>query len=202
MAKFTELPVKVQLLTVAGLVIGLTLAAYYFLYQPMTTENQKAALELKKVQDQNDLLKQFEPKLADMNRQIDSLREQLNEMKKIVPDDKQADQFIEMIQETAQKSGVYVRRYTARNVSTREFYSEAPYELELDGPYYSMLNFFDSVGKLERIVNVSGLKVATRGSPGSAGGRGGYAYKPNETVVATCTTTTFFSKDIQPAGKK
>ena len=32
-----------------------------------------------------------------------------------------------------------------------------PFEVELDGPYYSMLNFFDSVGKLERIVNVSGL---------------------------------------------
>ena len=29
--------------------------------------------------------------------------------------------------------------------------------MELDGPYYSMLNFFDQVGKLERIVNVSGL---------------------------------------------
>jgi Tfp pilus assembly protein PilO len=30
-----------------------------------------------------------------------------------------------------------------------------PFEMELDGPYYSMLNFFDRVGKLERIVNVS-----------------------------------------------
>ena len=195
------MPVKVQLLTVAGLVIALTLAAFYFLYQPMDAENQKAALEVKKVEDQNKLLKEFEPKLADMNRQIESLREQLNEMKKIVPDEKAADQFIETIQDTAQKSGMFVRRYTARNVATREFYSEAPYELELDGPYYAMLNFFDSVAKLERIVNVGGLKVSTRSSPTAAGGRGGYAYTPNETVVATCVTTTFFSKDIQP-GKK
>ena len=196
------MPVKVQLLAVVGLVIGLSLAAYYFLYQPMIDDNHKAQLEVQKVEDQNKLLKEFEPKLADMNRQIESLREQLNEMKKIVPDEKLADQFIETIQDTAQQAGVWVRRYTARNVATREFYSEAPYDIELDGPYYSMLNFFDRVGKLERIVNVSGLKVATRSNPGGAGGRGGYAYTPNETVVATCTTTTFFSKDIQPAGKR
>ena len=201
MAKFTELPVRVQLLTVLGLVIGLTVAAYFFLYKPMDDENAVAMAELKKVQDQNELLRQFEPKLADMNRQIASLREQLNEMKKIVPDEKLADKFIEMMQETAAASGIEIRRYSARNVATREFYSEAPYEMELDGPYYAMLNFFDRVGKLERIVNVSGLKVATRSAPGAAGARGSYAYTPNETVVATCMTTSFYSKEIQP-GKK
>ena len=195
MAKLTDMPVRVQLLIVAGAVVGLTLAAWYFLYQPMDVANTAARAEVKKVQDQNDLLRTFEPKLADMNRQIASLREQLAEMRKIVPDEKLADQFIEMMQDTAQQAGIEIRRYTARNVATREFYTEAPYELELDGPYYSMLNFFDRVGKLERIVNVGGLKVATRTSPGAAGARGAYAYGPNETVVATCTATSFYSKE-------
>ena len=195
MAKFTDMPVRVQLLVVAGLVIGLTVTAWYFLYQPMTDENARAAVEVKKVQDQNELLRAFEPKLADMNRQIASLREQLAEMRKIVPDEKLADQFIEMMQDTAQQAGIEIRRYSARNVATREFYTEAPYEMELDGPYYAMLNFFDRVGKLERIVNVGGLKVATRSSPGAAGARGSYAYSPNETVVATCTATSFYSKE-------
>jgi type IV pilus assembly protein PilO len=193
MAKFTDMPVRVQLLVVAGLVIGLTIAGYFFLYQPMDVANTAARAEVKKVQDQNELLRTFEPKLADMNRQIASLREQLEEMRKIVPDEKLADKFIEMMQATAEQSGIEIRRYTARNVATREFYTEAPYDMELDGPYYSMLNFFDRVGKLERIVNVGGLKVATRATPGAAGARNAYAYHPNETVVATCTATSFYS---------
>ena len=193
MAKFTDMPAKMQMLTVAGVLIALTVAAWYFYYQPTDADNVKAAIEVKKVQDQNELLRTFEPKLADMNRQIASLRDQLNEMKKIVPDEKLADQFIEMMQDTAQASGIEIRRYSARNVATREFYTEAPYDLELDGPYYSMLNFFDRVGKLERIVNVGGLKVAQKGSPGAAGARGSYSYTPNTTVVATCTATSFYS---------
>ena len=193
MAKFTDMPARVQMLVVAGVVVGITLGLWWFVYSPMEDDNAKAKLEVKKLQDQNELLRTFEPKLADMNRQIASLRDQLSEMKKIVPDEKLADQFIVMMQDTAQQAGIEIRRYSARNVATREFYTEAPYELELDGPYYSMLNFFDRVGKLERIVNVGGLKVATRNSPGASGARNSYAYTPNETVVATCTATSFYS---------
>jgi len=57
------------------------------------------------------------------------------------------------------------------------------------------------VGKLERIINVSNLKVANVKKPGDAGVRHTYVYAPSESVVSTCVTTTFFSKDnfTQPA---
>ena len=77
-----------------------------------------------------------------------------------------------------------------------------PFEVELDGPYYSMLNFFDSVGKLERIVNVSGLQVATTKKPTDAKAKHTYQYAPNESVVATCTATTFFSHDMEPSARR
>jgi hypothetical protein len=70
----------------------------------------------------------------------------------------------------------------------------------LDGPYYSMLNFFDRVGKLERIVNISGLLVANTKNPAAAKAKHAYQYAPNESVVATFTATTFFSHDLEPAG--
>jgi Tfp pilus assembly protein PilO len=74
-----------------------------------------------------------------------------------------------------------------------------PFDIELDGPYYSMLNFFDRVGKLERIVNISGLLVSTTKNPSAAKVKHTYQYAPNESVVATCTATTFFSHDLNPA---
>jgi len=60
------------------------------------------------------------------------------------------------------------------------------------------LNFFDRVGKLERIVNVSGLLVANTKKPTDAKAKHTYQYAPNESVVATCTATTFFSHDMAP----
>jgi Tfp pilus assembly protein PilO len=73
-----------------------------------------------------------------------------------------------------------------------------PFEMELDGPYYSMLDFFDRVGKLERIVNVSDLLVANTKKGSEAKAKHSYQYAPNESVIATCTATTFFSHDVMP----
>ncbi len=71
--------------------------------------------------------------------------------------------------------------------------------MELDGPYYSALNFFDRISKLERIVNISGLLVATTKNPTAAKAKRVYQYAPSESVVATFTATTYFSHDLQPA---
>ena len=68
--------------------------------------------------------------------------------------------------------------------------------MELDGPYYSALNFFDRVSKLERIVNISGLLVATTKNPSGAKAKQTYQYAPNESIIATFTATTYFSHDL------
>jgi hypothetical protein len=62
-----------------------------------------------------------------------------------------------------------------------------------------MINFFDQVSKLERIVNVSDLLVANTKKGPEAKTKHTYQYAPNESVVATCTATTFFSHDGGPA---
>ena len=61
-----------------------------------------------------------------------------------------------------------------------------------------MRNFFENVSKLERIVNVAGLQVATTKRPTDAKAKHTYQYAANESVVATCTATTFFSHDLAP----
>ena len=143
-------------------------------------------------------LESYRPKLKDIERQLANLKQQLEIERRIVPDDKSVDAFIETMDAEAAKAGVEVRRYTAKPVAAKEYYSELPFDMEMDGPYYSMLNFFDRVGKLERIVNISGLMVSNTKDPASAKAKHTYQYAPNESVVATFTATTFFSHDLEP----
>jgi type IV pilus assembly protein PilO len=127
------------------------------------------------------------------------LKQQLEIERRIVPDEKEVDNFMRMVSGEARKSGVEIRRYTARPYVAKEFYTEVPFEVEFDGPYYSMLGFFDRLGKVERIVNVSNLLVASTRKPGDAKAKHTYQYAPGESVVATCLTTTYFSHDLDPA---
>jgi type IV pilus assembly protein PilO len=175
-----------------------TVALYFTVFKSQNDKNAVAqhAVEIK-VRENNEL-ESYRPKLKDMELQLANLKQQLEIERRIVPDEKQVDAFIETMDGEAVKAGVELRRYSARPVAAKEYYTEVPFDMELDGPYYSMLNFFDRVGKLERIVNVSGLLVATTKNPANAKVKHQYQYAPNESVVASFTATTFYSHDLEP----
>lgn len=197
MANFGEMSGVKQwavLLAGAALISG---ALYFTLFKTQQEANATAQHNLEAKLHENAELEAYKPKLAEIERQLASLKQQLEIERKIVPDEKEVDGFMKMMDAEAMKAGIELRRYTSKPVSVRDFYSELPFEMELDGPYYSMLNFFDRVGKLERIVNVSGLQVATTKKPNEAKAKHTYQYAPNESVVATCMATTFFSHDME-----
>ena len=200
MTNFSEMSgLKQWGVVVAGAVL-LTAALYFTMFKSQREANEAAQQALENKVRENAELEAYRPKLAEIERQLASLKQQLEIERRIVPDEKEVDGFMRMLDSEAMKAGIELRRYTAKPVSAKEFYTEVPFEMELDGPYYSMLNFFDRVGKLERIVNVSGLLVATVKKPTEAKAKHAYQYAPNESVVATFTASTFFSHDLEPAG--
>ena len=198
MANFSEMSGIKQWAAVVGVAALLTGALYFTLFKTQREANATAQAALDAKLRENAELESYRPKLVDIERQLASLKQQLEIERKIVPDEKEVPGFMKMMNAEAMKAGIELRRYTARPTAAKEYYTEVPFEMELDGPYYSMLNFFDKVGKLERIVNVSGLMVANTKRPTEAKAKHTYQYAPNESVVATCTATTFYSHDLAP----
>jgi type IV pilus assembly protein PilO len=184
-----------QLLIAAVVAVVILAGGYYGLLATMMDENQAAKGKLDAQLLQNESLRKYERELPALEANIAGLKQQLEIQKKIVPDEKEADQFMHMMQETATAAGVEVRRYTSKGTQTHEYYTELPFDLDIDGPYYGVLNFFERVAKLERIINISGMKMATPKRQGEAGVKKKYEYAPTESVVANITATTFFSHD-------
>jgi len=181
-------------------VAGLLSAALYFTYfKSQRDANESAQKSLDAKLQENRELEPYKSKLAEIDRQLASLQQQMDIEKRIVPDEKEVDTFMKLLDAEASKAGIELRRYTAQPTSSKEFYTEVPFEIEIDGSYHSMLNFFDRVAKLERIVNVSNLQVANTKRSTEAKAKHSYQYAANESVVATCVATTFFSHDTQPA---
>ena len=199
MAKFSEMSTgtKAMILGLLALIIG---AVYYFLvYSGKNQENLQLQAKIKDKQADNARLREFEPKLAQLTRDMAILEQQIEREKKVVPEDKDADQFIRLLHDTAASSGIEIRRYTAMPVANHEFYSDVPFSIDIDGPYYSVLIFFQKVAELERIVNIDSLQVANPKDSSKAKVKSAYQWAPGETIVANCVATTFFSHDPEPA---
>jgi type IV pilus assembly protein PilO len=198
MAKFDEMSVvaKIGILLVAAGIIGGIF--YFWPLGSVYAEIQQVRAQVADKRAENDRLRQFVPKLAALDKHLIELEQQVVAEKRIVPDEKEADEFIKLLHDTAAASGIEIRRYTAMPAASHEFYSEVPFQLDLDGPYFSLLNFFDRVGKLERIINIANLQMSNTKDTGPSKVKAKYSYTPAETVVASCTATTFFSHDLAP----
>jgi Tfp pilus assembly protein PilO len=198
MGNFGELSGIKQWAALMLVAVVVSAGLHYTLFKSKREANDQAQQSLQTKLRENAELESYRPKLKDMERQVANLKQQLEIERRIVPDDKEVDNFIKALDAEALKTGIEIRRYTARPVSGREFYTEVPFDLEIDGPYYSVLNFFDHVGKLERIVNISNVLIASVKKPNEAKTKHTYQYAPNESIVATCQASTFFSHDITP----
>src|ERR1700692_4972605 len=113
-----------------------TMALYFTVFKSQSDKNAAAEHALQDKVRENNELESYRPKLKDMERQLANLKQQLEIERRIVPDEKQVDTFIETLDGEAQKAGVELRRYAAKPVVSQDYYSEVPFDLELDGHYY------------------------------------------------------------------
>jgi len=186
----------------ATVVLGgaiVTAALYFTMFKSQNDKNAAAQHALEDKIKENNELESYRPKLKQMEQQLAELKQQLEIEQRIVPDEKQVDGFITMLDAEAQKAQVELRRYLAKDTKSQQYYTEVPFDIEADGRYYDVLNFFDRVSKLERIVNVSNLLVATTKNPSGVKAKHTYQYAPNESIITTFTATTYFSHDLTPS---
>jgi type IV pilus assembly protein PilO len=152
-------------------------------------------------------LQVYRQRYAELKSQMDALNKQLDTLKTIVPEEKETDEFIRLVQGAAAASNVQLRRLTSQAVVPKEYHYEMPFELQADGPYFNILDFFGRLSRLSRIINVCDLTFADPTASKSTK----YPIRPGTTVSGIFTATTYFTKladtgaksaaPAKPAGK-
>jgi Tfp pilus assembly protein PilO len=193
---FRDWPWPLQALLYVGLTIALVLLGFYVPGSPLTsvrTQLEAAQAEIKPLQADVESLRVYKQRRAELQTEMDALQKQLATLQTIVPEDKETDQFILMVQRAAITSGVAIRSLTAAPIAQKPYYFEMPFAVEADGPYYAVLDFFARMGRLSRIINVGDLKLASI-TPSNVK----FHMSAGTTVTGTFTITTFFTNSTAP----
>jgi type IV pilus assembly protein PilO len=198
--KFNELSPAIQISVILAVGVGLWALSEYVWPMPVVKEQvAQREQDVTALDNKAQPLRPFRENLGPLLSENAQLEMQLENLRRIVPDEKEVDNFVRLVQAEAISVGVSLRRFTARPVSQQEFYVEVPFEVEMDGPFYDVLQFYDRLARMERIINVSELRMGGTQSKKSIGQRQ-YAHSPNTTVAAICQVTTFFSTEGLQAG--
>lgn len=190
---FREFPWYIHVLIYVALAVVLVLAGEFLPLSPVqqTRANlDRLNQEHQKLTQEVTALRVYERRYSEFKLEMEALQKQLDTLKTIVPEDKELDEFIRLLQGAASAANVQVRRLTAMPLSPKEYHFEMPFEVQVDGPYYSILEFFTRLSRLSRIINVGDVTFSGLGDAKSAK----YPVRPGTTVTGTFIATTFFTK--------
>ncbi|MEW5975643.1 MAG: type 4a pilus biogenesis protein PilO [Acidobacteriota bacterium] len=158
-------------------VIIVGLGWYFFISGPaeQITVKQSQLDGLKVDIQRGQAVEQKHQEFMTQNKQLLS---KLATLKIILPEAKQTDELLREIQAAALSSSLVIKRFQPLPVVEKDFFSEWPINLEVEGSYHNLAIFFDRLSKFSRIVNVSDLKIVENRRGGSS-------------IIATCVATTF-----------
>jgi type IV pilus assembly protein PilO len=190
---FREYPWYLQALVFFALALVIIGAGEYIPVFPVASLRSELETNHTRESDLNRQVSQlqvYERRNAEFKLEMAALEKQLDTLRTIVPEDKELDEFIRLLQEAAAASGVSIRRLTAQAVVPKDFHYELPFDIEVDGPYFSIEDFFSRLSRLSRIINVGDLTFNGLADPKAAR----FPVRPGTSVTGKCLVTTFFSK--------
>jgi type IV pilus assembly protein PilO len=196
---FREYPWYVQVLMFATLAVVIILAGEYVPLSPVAQIRTAVADNHAKDSDLNRQvaeLQVYERRYSEFKLEMAAMEKQLDTLKTIVPEEKELDEFMRLVQGAAAASGVQMRSLTAEAVVAKDYHYELPFEIEVDGPFFNIEDFFTRLSRLSRIINVGDLSFTGLGD--SRGSK--FPERPGTTVTGRCLVVTFFSKPGEAPG--
>jgi type IV pilus assembly protein PilO len=191
MAKsFRDIPPAGQALVLALVAIVVVGALSYVYVYPLFGEKTQLEAKLKSLQAENAANEAFRQKLADYQARIKALRQQLETVRSIVPDEPEMDSFMKMIYADTASTGIHLRTFIPQAEVQQKYYVEMPVKMRLDGTYWTLVNFFDRLAREQRIVSVTSINLG----PPAGGGMGAYKVSSDETVGSDCVVTTYYNR--------
>src|ERR1700745_967621 len=188
-----DMSLIMQVRLALAITVVLVVVGVYVPGSPVAQERDevdKAVRQRAELNQEVTQLQVYRQRYSELKSQMDALNKQLDTLKTIVPEEKEIDEFIRLVQGAAAASNVQIRRLTAQPVVARQYDSHMPFEVQADGPYFNILDFFGRLSRLSRIINVGDLDFedpsANKGTK--------YVTRPGTSVSGVFTATTFFTK--------
>jgi type IV pilus assembly protein PilO len=199
---FRDMSVIMQGLVALAIAVILVLAGLYVPLSPVAqvrADYDKAVLARTTLNQEVTQLQVYKQRYGELKQQMDALNKQLDTLKTIVPEEKEVDEFIRQVQGASTASNVQLRKLTSQPIVPKDYHYEMPFEVQADGPYFNMLDFFSRLSRLSRIINVGDIQFDDPGAAGSKETK--YPVRPGTTVTGIFTVTTYFTKpaDTTPA---
>jgi type IV pilus assembly protein PilO len=147
-----------QKVAILGVSVILIAALYYsFLFSPKADEVAKLADSVEIARNEKTVKTQKAANLSRLRQDLQRLDAELKKAIAQLPEKKEIPELLSSISSKAQQSGLDVLLFRPRPESYQEFYAEVPVDITVKGNFHNTVNFFDDVGRMDRLVNIDNI---------------------------------------------
>jgi type IV pilus assembly protein PilO len=147
-----------QKIAMLAVTVILMIALYYsFLFGPRADELAKLADSVEIARNEKTVKTQKAANLSRLRQDLQRLDAELRKAIAQLPEKREIPELLSSISSKAQQSGLDVLLFRPRAESYQEFYAEVPVDITVKGNFYNTVNFFDEVGRMDRLVNIDNI---------------------------------------------
>lgn len=165
-ARISKLPLGARIGIVAGGVALVTLLNLFVFSLPAGPSLMELEQRIKKADvDQDKLDRELAEKKGIANnlnmyrQEKEVLEQRLKEALSELPDEKDIPELLEMFQDRAVKAGLEIATIEPQPAQSEGFYARIPIPMSVSGNFHEIATFFDALGRMRRIVNVSNVSL-------------------------------------------
>jgi type IV pilus assembly protein PilO len=146
-----------------GFVIGaiLVVGGYYLVFTKQYDQIAAKDKRLAELQIKINEGRSAKQRLPQFREEVRRLELELDKLLRILPSRRNTPELLRRIRQLTEQGNFDLLRFTPGNFIDRDFYSEWPITIRLNGTYHNLALFFDRVSRFSRIINIENLKVAT-----------------------------------------
>jgi len=144
-----------------GFGIALAGAVHYAWFRGLNADIKKKRAELTSLQEDIQRGRAAERKLSQFREEVKRLELELAKLLQILPSKRNTEELIKRIETLTRQGDFTLKKFTPGDFVPKEFYSEWPIDIAVDGTYHNLALFFDRMSRFSRIVNVEVLKITS-----------------------------------------
>jgi type IV pilus assembly protein PilO len=182
-------------------------AAFYFLsYSGKSDEIKRLEKDLRKINKELRVAKQKASDFERVKKEKEEAQAKFNIAKKKLPESEEIPALLTNITGAGKDSDLEFTLFKPQQEKPKDFFAEIPVSIEILGDFHKVLQFFDRISRLPRIVNIKDIRmeyeemqrmVVDTGFKGRRSRRSGRKHKVQmkvekyDLLKTTCTATTY-----------
>lgn len=196
--RFNGYPLGQKVLFMCLLMILMVVAFYFLHYQPYQEEMDKLNNDLAQQQQQLEEFELLKNNRAAVLAELEQRKRELLVAREQLPASAEIPSLLQRVHNLAKIAGLEILVFKRVPDVNRSYYTEIPVEMQLEGNFDQLADFFLAMGRLPRIINVRDITMKKM----SGGGNKALEAEGDLMVTARATTFMYNAPDapVTPAG--